>query len=130
MYRSTRSGKKNERKKLSYSKLQGGEASRGQESNPTKKFLLMPRFYPVCQEGNIMDETSLPSAKKWSYLPEDLVISDHPDIPPCQKDYFRKERFSKFNSVLNNNFHHVRARRPIYLQVVPNPSTEIALKNR
>jgi hypothetical protein len=75
-----------------------------------------------------MNEIGLPLRKSGSFMPEDLAITNQPNIPACGDQHFHEEWL--IETPLSSSHHRLKIsiRRPINLKIVPNSSAERALK--
>ena len=73
-----------------------------------------------------MHKVPSPGTKRWSLIPEGLVISLSPYTPCCSEDHFQEERVTKRLPGLGQRINNVSILGPIDLQVTPNSGAEEA----
>ena len=77
-----------------------------------------------------MPKSKPPFIETRSLISEYFGISDDPNIPASNENHFREKGLIKTSSSLSNQLHHGGASRPINLQIIPDPDTEIAVEEQ
>ena len=102
--------------------------SRWQKGNPSKQILFELRLNPMNQERNVQNKRRPPPTKRRPNIPENPIIPNIPDVPACQENHLREERLSKIPSSMIGNGNHIISSHPVDLKIIPDPTTEVTLK--
>ena len=77
-----------------------------------------------------MPKSTSPFIKTCPLTSKHFGISDDPNMPASNEYHFREERPIKTSPCLSNQLNHGGASRPINLQIIPDPYTEIAVEEQ
>jgi hypothetical protein len=85
-------------------------------------------FSSILQQRYVLDKFASPLSERALLISKDFPISNYPYVPTGSHQHFHEERMSKAFPGLIQHFLQIIMWLPLYLQVVPNSHTKVALK--